>query len=481
MGNSVSRPSCLGDRSRKSESFLKEHCLKKESSADMKSLKNNTEPSAASGEKKQNDLALEKELNMSPTICNNRSNEPLPKQNNTDANVQSGPVRRMTPKSTPNHNGNVWTPQRGTLVRSSGGSWSWKPLASREVTEVTEVTETIVTEIVEVTQYPSGDKSGEPIVTRTVKVVTESAGGLPEVQASREVQTESQLRMGQRDAFSKSVAQGALTLPDWQKAEPPETLETVLGWLSEMEELTDAQKPPSCEVKVIKAQLQEQKLFQRLLQDRRSRIERVLQDRKTPSHPLPIQDVVHEGRGDPLSELQDRWDSLLQRTESRFRQLERINPVAQNFQESLDAFQDWLGATERKLAELWQANGPKSKIMEAYMEAQILCEDVHSKPGDLEGVLEKGQILLELVTGEEAQLTQEKVNTLRVRYIIIAQSAGDILQRLDQTLEARSQLDPSQEDVSLWLGRMEKLVFGTEETELSIADREKVPHLLYLQ
>ena len=62
-----------------------------------------------------------------------------------------------------------------------GSPWSWKTLASREVTEVTEVTETVVTEIVEVTEYPSGDKSGDPIVTRTVRVLTGAAEELAEV------------------------------------------------------------------------------------------------------------------------------------------------------------------------------------------------------------------------------------------------------------------------------------------------------------
>ncbi|CAH2286261.1 microtubule-actin cross-linking factor 1, isoforms 1 2 3 5-like [Pelobates cultripes] len=223
-------------------------------------------------------------------------------------------------------------------------------------------------------------------------------------------------------------------------------------------------------------------LLQRLIQEKRPRIERFLWDRNTPTQPLPIQDVVHEGHRDPLSQLQERWDSLLQKSESRYRQLEKITPVAQGFQESLDTFQDWLGAMERKLADLWCASGPKSQIKEAYTEAQLLCKDIHSKPEDLDKVLEKGQMLLELVTGEEAQLSQEKMNTLRVRYIIIAQSAGDILQRLEQTLEARSQLDPSQEDISLWLGRMEKLVCategGTEQTALSASDMEKLEQVV---
>lgn len=145
---------------------------------DFQNVRNNVEPSATPPDKKPN----EKELNLTPS--SSKSPEPLPKQNNADANVPKVAIMAGTPRSTPDHVGNTWTPQRGTLQRASGGSWSWKPLATREVTEVTEVTETVVTEIVEVTQYPSGEKDGEPIITRTVKVLTDYGGELAEVNIS---------------------------------------------------------------------------------------------------------------------------------------------------------------------------------------------------------------------------------------------------------------------------------------------------------
>lgn len=75
------------------------------------------------------------------------------------------------------------------------------------------------------------------------------------------------------------------------------------------------------------------------------------------------------------------------------------------------------------------------------------------------------------------------MDALRVRYIIVAQSAGDMLQRTEQTLQATERLDPSQEDISLWLGRMEKVASsvpgegGEERSMLSANDREKVGDL----
>lgn len=69
-----------------------------------------------------------------------------------------------------------------------GSPWSWKTVASREVTEVTEVTETTITEIVEVTEYPTGDKGGDPIVTRTVRVLNGVADELAQVDKNMDFQ-----------------------------------------------------------------------------------------------------------------------------------------------------------------------------------------------------------------------------------------------------------------------------------------------------
>ncbi|KAM4028133.1 microtubule-actin cross-linking factor 1, isoforms 6/7-like isoform 2-T4 [Anomaloglossus baeobatrachus] len=299
-----------------------------------------------------------------------------------------------------------------------------------------------------------------------------------EVQTSREAQTESQYQVGKWDAYSKTVSQHALALP-----EPPENQETVLGWVSEMEDLMEAQKPPSSEAKVVKAQLQEQKLLQRLLHERQSRVERVLQGKKSPSQPLSILGSEQRPQQrDPLMELRDRWDSLLRRAEDRHRQLQYITPAAHNFQEALDVFHDWVGSTERRLTELWRTNRSMSQIKDCHKDVQDLCKEIQSKPGDIDKILEKGQVILELVSGEEAQLCQEKMDALRVRYIIIAQSAGDILQRLEQTIEATTHLDPSQEDVSLWLGRMEKLLSSITtdgaEKRLKASDTEKLEQVI---
>ncbi|XP_065438401.1 microtubule-actin cross-linking factor 1, isoforms 6/7-like isoform X1 [Chrysemys picta bellii] len=450
MGNALGRPSCLGDKSQKPEEFLKDVGL----GPDHLAGRNNCDARAGAPDKSPlNPVVIENGWSLSPGSAKSQPSSPLPKQNNMEVKVPNGsrgcnPLKAQLEAA--------WTPPRGAPPRDSGSSWAWKPVSTREVTEVTEVTETIVTEIVEVTEYPGG----EPVVTRTVKVLTECAGE----------RTEGALR--------------AITLPEGSPSveQAQDTLETLLTWVADMEDLVGNQKPPSSEVKVVKAQLQEQKLLKRLLEERRPRVACVLQDRQLPREHAARTNGQEVSGG--LSDLQEKWGKLIQKANARHGCLERILPAAQRFQESVDSFQEWLSATERCLAQLWHANGCVSQLQAAHQQSQGLCEEIRSRLGDLEQALERGQQVLELVTGEEAQLAQEKMESLRMRYLIMGQSSGDIQHRLAQTLEASSHVDSAQEDLALWLGRMEKEL-GSGDSQpgdgphpVSASDREKFEQVL---
>ncbi|XP_057888086.1 microtubule-actin cross-linking factor 1, isoforms 6/7-like, partial [Melospiza georgiana] len=185
------------------------------------------------------------------------------------------------------------------------------------------------------------------------------------------------------------VSSRAVPVPEEAAERGQETLERLLAWVADMEELVSNQKPPSAEAKVVKAQLEEQKLLKRLLEERRPRVELVLQDRLT----------APEG-STGLFSLGERWDKLMQEAEARYGCLERILPAAQGFQEAVDAFQEWLGATERQLAQLWRADGCVGRVQDAHQQTQALCEEIRGRLGELDGALESGQRVLELVTGE---------------------------------------------------------------------------------
>lgn len=189
MGNLISRPSCLGQKSkqvRSNEAFLKE-CYQRQREWPV--------PEPPKEERKIEDV--EQIPPQVPTPDKNRSS-PAPTVTTTSTldnawrntpspakTLYNGSLPRRT--SVPEYRRSPLgqcgiAETRGTLQRRDSGSpWSWKTPGTREVTEVTEVTETIVTEIVEVTEYPPGQKGGDPIITRTVRVLTGAADQLAEV------------------------------------------------------------------------------------------------------------------------------------------------------------------------------------------------------------------------------------------------------------------------------------------------------------
>uniref|UniRef100_A0A9J8BD07 Uncharacterized protein n=1 Tax=Cyprinus carpio carpio TaxID=630221 RepID=A0A9J8BD07_CYPCA len=483
MGNLISRPSCLGQKSKQvksDESVLKE-CYQQGREWPL--------PEPPKEETRKEDL--EEVLRQTPTPDKQRSS-PAPTVTTTstlDNAWRSTPSPVKTPRngslprrcnipeyrrSPLSQYGSV--DRRGSLQRRDSGSpWSWKPLNTREVTEVTEVTETIVTEIVEVTEYPPAGKGGDPIVTRTVRVLTGAAEELAELQNDGQSSSDQESSLDQwKDGRS------VLALKD-EFRDPPkflQNLETLLTWVCEIEELTANQKPPSSEFKVVKAQLQEQKLLQRFLEDRRPSMETMMQEGPHLAEGLLGNDG--EKTKVQLAQLKLKWEALLQGTNSRHKILEDILPRAQLFQERTDRLQQWLISVDQDLAELRSAERGMLHLQEAAGQAKAVMEEIKAKSVDLGKLQQCAHELMEKISEEETQLVQERVDSLRIRYSVMSLGSADVLQRLEQALEASSRCTSSQEDLHLWLGRIERELLApaaqaeTGDAVLCSSERQKL-------
>lgn len=79
---------------------------------------------------------------------------------------------------------------------------------------------------------------------------------------------------------------------------------------------------------------------------------------------------------------------------------------------------------------------------------------------------------------------QEKMDALRIRCSVLSLSSLDVLQRLEQALEASSRCTSSQEDLHLWLGRIERELLGAAGAQthagdavLCAAERQRVQEI----
>ncbi|XP_060907151.1 microtubule-actin cross-linking factor 1, isoforms 6/7 isoform X1 [Labrus mixtus] len=494
MGNLISRPSCLGQKSkhvRSDEAFLKE-CYQRRREWQPQEQHVEAKPEVA-----VEDNAKEDAIKETESECDKELEEiDLKREEGTQTPSSDKPLR-SSPASTIRSSStleNAWhsspspikTSRNGTLTRRTvppefarsplahldksaaerrasfqrrdsreGSPWSWKTLASREVTEVTEVTETIVTEIVEVTEYPSGDKGGDPVVTRTVRVLNGAAKELAELQSDGHSSSDQESSLDRWQGTRSTLAlKDASTDSDTFL----QNLEALLTWVSEIEELTANQKPPSSEVKVVKAQLQEQKLLQRLLTDRRRSMDCMMLEgpRLVEAHP------GEEGEQTKvkLSALQQKWEALQLEAEQRRACLELILPRAQLFQEGVDSLQQWLISVEQTLAELRNAERVMLHLSEATDRAKAVVEEIQVKTVELGKIQRSAHDLMGAISEEESQQVQEKMDSLRIRCSVLSISSLDVLQRLEQALEASSRCTSSQEDLHLWLGRIERELLG---------------------
>ena len=62
------------------------------------------------------------------------------------------------------------------------------------------------------------------------------------------------------------------------------------------------------------------------------------------------------------------------------------------------------------------------------------------------------------------------MDSLRIRCSVLSLSSLDVLQRLEQALEASNRCSSSQEDLHLWLGRIERELLGAAGAQTHAGD-----------
>uniref|UniRef100_A0A671V6L6 Microtubule actin crosslinking factor 1 n=1 Tax=Sparus aurata TaxID=8175 RepID=A0A671V6L6_SPAAU len=153
-----------------------------------------------------------------------------------------------------------------------------------------------------------------------------------------------------------------------------DALEPLLSWLSDTEELVANQKPPSAEYRVVKAQIQEQKLLQRLLDDRRPTVEMIRAEGARIAATADTQD--REKIQTQLQSLAERWTDLLDKASARQRQLEELQVLALEFHEALEPLGEWLSATERRLSSAEPMGTQTAKITQQIVKHKVLLAPI---------------------------------------------------------------------------------------------------------
>ncbi|KAF6364326.1 dystonin [Rhinolophus ferrumequinum] len=234
--------------------------------------------------------------------------------------------------------------------------------------------------------------------------------------------------------LNKKVAQRAAQLQEalLHCGRFQDALESLLSWMVDTEELVANQKPPSAEFKVVKAQIQEQKLLQRLLDDRKSTVEVIKREGEKIAATAEPADKVKILK--QLSLLDSRWEALLNKAETRNRQLEGISVVAQQFHETLEPLNEWLTTIEKRLANCEPIGTQASKLEEQIAQHKALEDDIINHNKHLHQAVSIGQSLKILSSREDKDMVQSKLDSSQVWYIEIQEKSHSRSELLQQAL-----------------------------------------------
>ncbi|KAL2791995.1 dystonin isoform 9 [Daubentonia madagascariensis] len=269
--------------------------------------------------------------------------------------------------------------------------------------------------------------------------------------------------------LNKKVAQRAAQLQEalLHCGRFQDALESLLSWMVDTEELVANQKPPSAEFKVVKAQIQEQKLLQRLLDDRKSTVEVIKREGEKIAATAEPADKVKILK--QLSLLDSRWEALLNKAETRNRQLEGISVVAQQFHETLEPLNEWLTTVEKRLVNCEPIGTQASKLEEQIAQHKALEDDIINHNKHLHQAVSVGQSLKVLSSREDKDMVQNKLDFSQVWYIEIQEKSHSRSELLQQALCNAKIFGEDEVELMNWLnevhGKLSKLSVQEYSTE----------------
>ncbi|XP_034747884.1 microtubule-actin cross-linking factor 1 isoform X10 [Etheostoma cragini] len=231
-----------------------------------------------------------------------------------------------------------------------------------------------------------------------------------------------------------------------------DALEPLLSWLSDTEELVANQKPPSAEYRVVKAQIQEQKLLQRLLDDRRATVEMISAEGERIAATADTQD--REKIQTQLQCLAERWTDLLDKASGRQRQLEELQVLALQFHEAVEPLGEWLSATERRLSSAEPMGTQTAKITQQIVKHKAVQEDVSSREAEVDHLESISQSLTPLSCAADRDWLSERVGAVRSVHSELTEWCSRRAGMLEQAL-ANAQLFGEEEvEVLNWLAEV---------------------------
>merc|ERR1719438_419270 len=228
-----------------------------------------------------------------------------------------------------------------------------------------------------------------------------------------------------------------------------EAMKGLMDWFDEMDDMINNQKPPSSDYKVIKAQIQEQKFVQKLLNDRKGAVESLI---KTGQGIAAAADPSERRRIEgEVQALQDRYSNLNQKCADRMDLLEDAMKMAKEYADKLGPLEKWLDKAEKKVKEMEVVPTDEDQIQRRIREHEKVHDDIIGKQPSFDDLADVASALMQVVGDEDAQALADKIEELTNRYSALVANSDGVAQLLQDCMGGLRSLVLAYEELLGWM------------------------------
>ena len=232
-----------------------------------------------------------------------------------------------------------------------------------------------------------------------------------------------------------------------------EALSGLMSWMDEMEDMMANQKPPSADYKVVKAQVQEQKFVQKLLNDRKGAVASLI---KTGQEIAASADPSEKRRIEgEVAALQDRYSGLNHKCAERMNLLEDAMKMAKEYADKLGPIEKWLDKTEKTIKEMETVPTEEDQIQRRIREHEKVHDDILGKQPSFDDLADIASALMQVVGDDDAQALADKIEELTNRYAHLVSNSEMIAQLLQDSMAGLRALVMAYEDLLGWMEECE--------------------------
>ena len=229
-----------------------------------------------------------------------------------------------------------------------------------------------------------------------------------------------------------------------------DALNSMEKWLTKTEEMVSSQKPPSSDYLALKAQLQEQNYLKKILTDRQQDIDSLQELGKDLMSNLDKTERLQIEK--QLSEINKRFNLLVQNCNERMRIIEATLPVAKEFSEKIVPLQNWLESAARKLSSLQTFSVDQDKLTRRISEHQTFHQDVMDHQKDFKDLTNLAQKLIYLLRNdEEGRQVTSKLTEITDKYAKLVEDSVDLKNLLGDALKEISAFNSKCEKINTWI------------------------------